>query len=209
MAKSQVIAERHPLAFRVTHLAILSSILILVVTGFYIHRPFIADGGGFLMSLTRGVHFFAAGVLMVTTLLRLISNFIGRKRDWRHFMLNGRDLAIIPRVIAHYLHLADMPEIRKKYNPLQMIAYYIVLLMIIFQAISGFALQYPDGWLSGFNYAFFTSEVATRLAHYIITWGFVLFLMIHLYIGIREALVEIKAMVLLQDIEGEEQVAKE
>ena len=50
MATKQVEAIRHPVVFRILHLLIVSSILFLIMTGFYIHRPFVA-GGGFLMSL--------------------------------------------------------------------------------------------------------------------------------------------------------------
>jgi len=44
------------------------------------------------------------------------------------------------------------------------------------------------------------------MAHYIITWLFVLFLMIHLYLAIRENFPEIKVMHLMAK---EEEIAKE
>ena len=61
------------------------SILLLVVTGFYIHYPFV-DGQGFLMSLARGVHFLFAGVLTVAGLARFIMMFVGKNRDWKSFI---------------------------------------------------------------------------------------------------------------------------
>ena len=205
MAEPQIQAERHPIPYRILHLVIITMVLILIVTGFYIHRPFIG-GGGFLMSLAQGVHFFAAGILIIGVVLRILAMFFGRNRDWPSFIPNGEDIKLIPAVIAHYLHLRDMPELTKKYNPLQMITYIGVFLLAIFQIITGFALLYPEGWLGFINYGIFNNEIEVRMAHYIITWLFVLFLMIHVYLGIRENFPEIKVMYLMTK---EEEAAKE
>lgn len=204
MAESQIQAERHPISYRILHLVIMAAILTLIITGFYIHRPFIG-GGGFLMSLTRGVHFFAAGVLIIGVVLRVLGMFWGRNRDWQSFILNGEDVKLIPQVISHYLHLRDMPELKKKYNPMQMMTYSGIFLLAVFQIITGFALLYPEGWLGFINYGIFNNEIETRIAHYIVTWLFVLYLMIHLYMAIRENFPEIKVMHLM----GEEEAAKE
>jgi Ni/Fe-hydrogenase 1 B-type cytochrome subunit len=202
MAASQLIAERHPLAYRIMHEMWMASILLLIVTGFYIHRPFIG-GGGFLMSLMRGVHYFLAAVLIIIVVFRIVSMFSGKNRDWPSFIPDFDDLKLIPQVIAYYLHLGDMPELKKKYNPLQMLSYSGAFLLAIFQIISGFALQYPDalGW---FTYGLFNNEIEVRLAHYITTWAFLLFLMVHVYLSIRDAQQEIKALHLMRAEEAEE-----
>jgi Ni/Fe-hydrogenase 1 B-type cytochrome subunit len=151
-----------------------------------------------LMALTRGVHFFAAGILMITVVLRLLGMFFGPYRDWSFFIGSSEDLKLMPKVIAHYLHLGPMPELKKKYNPLQMITYSGAFLFIIFQIISGFALLYPEGWFGWFNYGLFNNEIEARLAHYIVTWVFLLFLMIHVYLGVREGLQEMKEVHLMR-----------
>ena len=79
MASQQITESRHPLSFRILHEIIMVSIILLIITGFYIHRPFIG-GAGFLMSLTRGVHFFFAAVLIITTVARIIGMFVGKDR---------------------------------------------------------------------------------------------------------------------------------
>lgn len=206
MAESQIQAERHPIPYRILHLVIITSVLLLIITGFYIHRPFIG-GGGFLMSLALGVHFFAAGILIIGVVLRILAMFFGRNRDWPSFIPNSEDIKLIPQVIAHYLHLRDMPELKKKYNPLQMMAYIGAFVMAIFQIITGFALLYPEGWLGFINYGIFNNEIEARMAHYIVTWLFILFLMIHLYLAIRENFPEIKVMHLMA--KEEEETAKE
>ena len=187
MAVSRLRVVRHPLAYRILHELRMTSIVILIITGFYIHRPFVADGGGFLMSLMRGVHFFAAGLLIFVVLLRILGTFTGPYRDWPSFVIRGKDWKIMPKVMAHYLHLGPMPDQTRKYNAFQMLTYIWLLLLVFLQIVTGFALQYPDGWLSWFTYGIFNNEIAVRLAHYIITWLFLLFILIHTYMGIRES----------------------
>jgi Ni/Fe-hydrogenase 1 B-type cytochrome subunit len=175
------------------------SILLLIITGFYIHYPFLDNGGGFLMILMRGIHIFAAFTFTAAVIIRVIFMFFGKDRDWASFLPNWHDVLLLPRVIGHYLHLGDMPRLKKKYNPLQMMAYTAIFLLAIFQILSGFAMMYPDGWLSWFNYGVFGTEYNTRIAHYIINWLFVLFISVHLYLGIRDSFKEMKEMHLIPD----------
>ena len=180
-------------------------IILLIITGFYIHRPFVADGGGFLMSLMRGVHYFAAGILIVVVLLRIIGTFTGPFKDWPSFIPNIRDILATPKTVAYYFHLGPKPDETSKYNSIQMATYIWLLFLILFQIITGIVLQYPDGWLSWFTYGFFSSEIGVRLAHYILTWLFLIFLLIHTYLGIRESAHLMKEIHLLPPFtEGEE-----
>ena len=209
MAVSQMRAERHPLLHRILHEIMMASILFLIVTGFYIHRPFV-DGGGFLMSLTRGVHFFFAGVLIIVFVLRIITMFFGPHRDWRSFIPTGYDFKLLPKFVLYYAHIGKQPETKKKYGPLQMISYSGISLLVLFQIFSGFALNYPNGAaISWFNYGLFANAIETRLAHFIVTWTFLLFLMIHVYLAIRESFSEIKQMHLLSDGDENKEAVKE
>jgi len=200
---------RHPLAYRILHQAMMAAILLLVITGLYIHRPFIADGWGFFMSLMRGVHFFAAAVLIITVVLRILGMFFGRNRDWPSFIPNRTDLKLLPKVINYYAYLGPEVETKKKYNPLQMITYSLVFVLAIFQIITGFILLYPDGWLSFINYGLFGNEINTRIAHDVVTWLFILFLMIHVYLTIRESFEEMKEVHLMRSAEGTEELGQE
>jgi len=155
------------------------------------------------MALMRGVHFFAAGILTISVVLRVILMFFGKNRDWSSFLWNFRDIALLPKVIAHYLHLSDMPKLTKKYNPLQMMTYSVIFLLAIFQIFFGFALMYPDGWLGWLNYGIFGTEVNTRIAHYITMWIFVLFLIIHTYLVIKDSFKETKEVFMVEDSEEE------
>jgi len=118
--------------------------------------------------------------------LRILGTFTGPYRDWPSFIPHPRDLKFLPKVIAYYLHLGPMPDTQRKYNSIQMITYVLLLLLVFFQIISGIALQYPDGGLSWFTYGIFNSEIGVRLAHYIFTWLFLIFVLFHTYLALRE-----------------------
>jgi len=209
MAVSRTGATRHPLVFRILHLITVISVMLLIITGFYIHRPFIG-GGGFLMSLVRGAHFFFAAALIIATIWRLLGMFFGRNRDWRSFIPTFNDIKLLPRTINYYAYMAEEPDAKKKYNSLQMLAYSLVFVLVIFQIVSGLALQYPDGWLRWFNYGIFQNEIQVRVAHYVVNWLFIMFLMIHVYLGMREKFSEIREMYMLPGAEeSRRQTAKE
>jgi len=208
MAKAQTKEVRHPLSFRILHEIIIVSIILLILTGFYIHRPFVG-GAGFLMSLVRGVHFFFAIVLIIATVARIVKMFVGKDRDWRSFIPTGSDFKLLPKTINYYAYVGKELEIKKKYNPLQMITYCLAFVFIIFQILSGLAMQYPDGAFSWFNYGWFSNEIEVRIAHFVVMWLFIMFMMIHVYLSIREAFSEIKQMHLLSGSEESEESVKE
>jgi Ni/Fe-hydrogenase 1 B-type cytochrome subunit len=199
-------STRHPLSFRILHELIIVSILILIVTGFYIHRPFVG-GAGFLMAMVRGVHFFFAAVLIISAVTRIVNMFAGKDRDWRSFIPTGSDFKLLPKIINYYAYIGDEPVLKKKYNPLQMISYCLAFVLVIFQILSGLALKYVSafGW---FNYGLFNNEIEVRMAHFVVTWLFIMFLMIHVYLTIREKFQEIKEMHLLSTIEESEEPEK-
>jgi len=202
MTTQQNGTERHPTLYRWTHIAFVSSILLLVLTGFYIHMPFVG-GGGFFMSLTRGVHFFCAGILIIAVLIRIPNMFFGRNRDWSAFLPTLYDLKIFPKVVKYYTYLGPETKTRKKYNPMQMCSYSAVFILILFQIVSGFALIHPDGWMGWFTFGIFNNEVVVRITHYIVNWLFVLFIMVHAYLALREDPIEIENMYLLGKTEKE------
>ena len=198
---------RHPLSYRILHEIIMASIILLIITGFYIHSPFVG-GAGFLMSLARGVHVFFAIVLTITAVIRVIVMFVGKDRDWRSFVPTWSDIKLLPKVLSYYAYAGKEPVLKKKYNPLQMITYCLAFILVIFQIISGLALHYVSsfGW---FNYGLFNNEIEVRMAHFVVNWLFVIFLMIHVYLTIREKFSEIKEMHLLSGEETNEETVKE
>lgn len=192
MAVSEVQERRHPLQHRILHEILITSIILLIITGFYIHYPFV--GGIGLMTVVRGIHFFCAAVLIVTSLLRVRCMFFGSTKDCRLFIPTWQDMKKLPAVINYYAYMGEEPVITTKYNPLQMLTYCLVIMLVLFQIISGLALMFPESWMSWFNYHLFHNEVQTRMAHHTVNWLMVIFIMIHTYLSIREKPHEIKDM---------------
>lgn len=191
-AKKEV---RHPISYRILHEIIIVSIIILILTGFYIHRPFVG-GGGVLMYIARGVHTFFAVVLILAAIARIIGMFVGKNRDWSSFIPTGADFKLLPKTFKYYAYLGDEPVLKKKYNPFQMMTYCLAFILIIFQILSGIALKYTTA-MSWFNYGLFNSPIVVRMAHFVVMWIFIMFIMIHVYLAIREKFAEIKEMHLL------------
>ena len=203
MAKSQAPKARHLMLYRILHETIMVSIILLALTGFYIHAPFINNGGGFLMTMMRGVHAASAGILVIAFVVRVIWMLVSPKRDWKNFIPGLRDLLLLPKVLLHYAHISKKPDIVKKYNPLQMLAYCMAYVLVFFQILTGFALQYPSGVLRWLTYGVFGNPENLRVAHYIVSWVFVIFIMIHVYMAIRESFNDIKEIHLFSKGEAE------
>jgi Ni/Fe-hydrogenase 1 B-type cytochrome subunit len=196
----------HPMVNRILHMIILTCILLLIVTGLYIHKPWIADGLGFLMILMRGVHLFCAITLTVAVIFRIVRMFSGRGKDIKEFIPNKQDWQIFPAIVNYYARVGNKPVQKKRYNPLQMSSYIVVFVLAICQIITGIVLMYPDGALSFITYGVFNNALNVRVFHYVVTWLFILFLMIHIYLGIRESQNEMKEMHLMEKT-GEEEKA--
>ena len=192
MAKSEAPKTRHPMLNRILHETIMASIILLALTGFYIHAPFIHNGGGFLMTMMRGVHYACAGILVIAFVVRVIWMFASPKRDWKNFIPGLSDFILLPKVLLHYAHITKKPVVVKKYNPLQMLSYCMAYVLVFFQIITGFGLQYPNSTMRWLAYDVFGNPVNLRIAHYIVSWIFVIFILIHVYMAIRESFSDIK-----------------
>jgi Ni/Fe-hydrogenase 1 B-type cytochrome subunit len=192
MAKTTSTQARHPLSFRILHELIMWSIVALALTGMYIHEPFVA-GGGFLMGMMRGVHNLFAIILIIAAVTRVVMMFVGRNRDWRSFLPTGSDFKLLGHTINYYAYISDEPKLTKKYNPLQMVSYCLAFVLVLFQIISGLALKYVTAF-SWFNYGWFGNPIEVRMGHFIVTWLFIMFIMVHVYLTIREKFYEIREM---------------
>jgi len=176
-------------AARIEHWIRAISILILIFTGFYIHFPFIAGKEGFLMATIRLTHFICAYILFLGVFVRLYFSFrkdlIG---DWKEFN-PIRNFKNLPDILGYYLFLKKTHRDYPRYNPLQSIVYYSLAILILLQAFTGFAIYGGAPFLhSAFNWVniLLGGETYTRVVHYIFTWLFVIFIPIHIYMGILQ-----------------------
>jgi len=173
-------------------------VVTLIVTGFYIGNPYFMTQGSasdhFLMGRVRFIHFTAAGVLVATAILRVYWLFAGNKFErWRAlFPFRGQDWVNMWRVVRAYLFVK--PEQAPHYmghNPIQQISYTAIYLLAATQVTTGFylyGLSDPGGlfftWFAWVGSLLGGAQVV-RFVHHVLTWFWLIFLPVHVYLTIR------------------------
>lgn len=187
---------------RAMHWMAALSIVVLVVTGLWIGKPyFIAAGPGnnFGLQWVRLAHFSAAGLLVATAIVRIYWLFAGNRfeRLPALFPVRKRDWVNLWRMVKFYLMIH--PERAPRYlghNPLQQFAYTFTYVMAGLMVVTGFIMfgeANPQGvfmhtfghlapFLGGFQWV--------RVIHHVATWYFPFFIILHVYLAVRADLLE-------------------
>jgi Ni/Fe-hydrogenase 1 B-type cytochrome subunit len=178
---------------RIVHWVVTLAVAVLTLTGFYIHWPFVeggAPGGVGVMAWMRFTHFVAAYALILALVVRVYLAFASVfSADWREFGL-WRNLRSVPDILGYYLFLKRSHKEYRRYNPLQALTYFFWLLLVLFFALTGFALYRgrvfgilpaPDSfmWVN----ALLGGESYTRIWHYLAMWVFLITVAIHVYMA--------------------------
>ncbi len=182
--------QEHPLSFVIMHWVNLLCMLAFIVSGIYIHYPFV---NGF-MGLARSLHILAVWVVLINLALRIIMAFTVRDvvdattgevaADIHTFLPQKTNRGQLFPWIAYYLFMRKNKPVTAKYGNLQKIAYDLVPVMILAAAFTGFSI-----WTVTYNLWPFSWAVSTwglmnlRTAHYFIMWIIVVFTMIHVYLA--------------------------
>ena len=188
---------------RAMHWAAVASIAVLVVTGFYIGRPYFMTSGEasahYLMGTVRFLHFAAAGVVVATAIIRLYWLFAGNQFErWRAlFPIFPRDWVHMWQQVKYYLLIR--PEKAPQYlghNPLQQLSYTAIYGLALVQVTTGLAM-YGQARPGGFFYRLFGWVVPllggiqiVHFVHHMLTWVFLIFIPIHIYLALRSDLLE-------------------
>lgn len=173
-------------------------IVALVVTGLYVGRPYFMTSGEasshFLMGKVRFVHFLSAAVLVMTGIVRVYWLFMGNRFErWSAlFPVRRRDRKNFVQMVKFYLFIH--PERAPKYlghHPLQQLSYTGVYAITFLMVLTGFAM-YGQSDPGGFFYlttnwvnALFGGAPIVRFVHHVLTWAFLIFLPLHIYLSIR------------------------
>lgn len=188
---------------RVMHWIAAASIVVLTVTGFYIHKPyFVVPRPGpqpFLMGWMRVIHLGTASVLVMTAIVRTYWLFAGNKYERLRalFPFRRRDWVNLFRQVKFYLMIR--PEQAPHYlghNPLQQLSYTGIYGAAAVMVVTGFAL-YGQSNPGGFFYTLTNWIVPllgglqiVRWVHHVFTWAFLIFIPIHVYLAIRADVLE-------------------
>lgn len=132
---------------RISHWVNAISILILSVTGYYIHNPFIHAhdiiNTPYTMGTIRYIHYLTGVVFSVSVLLRLFWLFVGnRYASWHSFLnpLNKRELGMFFDYLKYYSFLGRKTPHVLGHNPVALMAYIVLFNLFILQIITGFTL---------------------------------------------------------------------
>jgi len=183
---------------RAMHWIAAGSIAVLVVTGFYIGGPYFMTWGEasshYLMGRMRFLHFAAAGVLVATGIVRVYWLFVGNRFErWRAlFPVRKKDWVNLARMAKYYSMIGrgEGPQYLG-HNPLQQLSYTGLYLVTIVMVLTGFTLygQSNPGGLINSTFGWIAPLLGgvqmTRLIHHLLTWVFVIFVPIHVYLTLR------------------------
>lgn len=191
--------ERHSIWIRTFHWINAVSILLLILTGFQIHAPWAVKLFG-TTNAARMIHFIMAFVLCFSVIGRVY--YAIAAKDAKNIVYQPvQDTKKLPSMMKYYLFMSDSHPDYGKYNPGQKAMYTGWVFMVILMAITGFILYKPALFMGLAN--LLGGLVAIRLAHYIITWLFVLSILAHVYLDLSEGIPVLKSM-FTGKLEGEE-----
>jgi Ni/Fe-hydrogenase 1 B-type cytochrome subunit len=188
--KVKVYAWEFPVRF--THWINVVSFLFLAVTGFYIGSPFIHaySSNQYIMGWMRFLHFTAAYVYLMGFIIRTYWAFAGNQyASWKIlFPVTGKDWGYIRKELKYYLFLSKEPPHTIGHTAVSGLVYLVLLVVVIFQIVSGFALYSVNhtgmiwtvmgGWLLGIM-----ALPTVRLFHHLTMYALIVYAMLHLYIG--------------------------
>ena len=197
--------EEHPLPAIIMHWIHLVSTAVLIVTGFLIATPLLGES----LTLNRTFHLIFAWILIATGVVRIYWAFFGsgsaplheryKIPDYKFFFPQKENRGKVVQMIEYYLFLRRYHPITAKYNPLQKGAYVFLVVLILIQMLTGFAMWTPTApTLLPVTY-FLGGPVVVRNIHYFVMWGFIVITAIHIYLVLVESVKELPLMFLWRE----------
>lgn len=178
------------LPVRVSHWFIFLPIVVLSVTGYYMHNPFIVGTSHtmFLMATMRFLHVASGFVFIAAFLLRMYWFFAGNKwSNWRAFVpLDRSQWRGMGQMVAYYTFLRKDLVHRVGHNALAAVTYLFMFTLMFIEIITGLTLytQVRGSWSFGFLFRWIPGIIDIqhlRLLHFCIMFAFFAFVIHHVY----------------------------
>lgn len=187
------------LPIRIFHWVNALSIVLLMLTGIYIGNPFVGSPVpeeayySYLMGWVRYIHFFAAFVFTANLIYRLYWAFKGNQYA-RSNPFRASFWKEVWQTLKYYLFLPNRKQHSIGHNKLAELSYLIFIgLGSIIMIFTGYFLFFEPqfesaigGFFNRFNVLFGGDSFTIRSIHHLVAWGFILFLIVHLYMVLRE-----------------------
>lgn len=188
------------LPVRIYHWLNVALIPILMLTGLYIGKPpFTLSGEAysiFLMGKMRIWHAWAAWIFIANFIVRFYWAFVGNKYAW-FFPWGKGFLDDLWETVKYYLFLKKEHTIHVGHNALAMMSYFLFMWIgSVLIILTGLALQaeiHPGNLqdrLAGWLIPLLGQSFAVRSYHHLIAWFFVVFSIIHIYMAVRQDLLD-------------------
>jgi Ni/Fe-hydrogenase 1 B-type cytochrome subunit len=191
------------LPVRIFHWINALAIVVLMMTGVYIGKPFssavIPEEAYFsnFMGWVRYIHFFAAFVFTINLMYRLfwaaIGNKFSKSNPFRWIFWKE-----VFETIKFYLFLKNKKPHYVGHNPLAQLSYWIFCffgswILMLTGYYMYFEPQPESFWAKLFGwvrYLFGGDSYSVRSWHHLMAWGFMLFIVIHVYMAFRDDYLE-------------------
>ena len=150
--QSGSIVLTHPAPVRVFHWGFAINIIVLLLTGFELHRPF-----SFIVVSFSQMFFYhvtAAWLCWGFLTFRIADMIIRKDNSW---IVNQRDIKCLPKLALYYLYLRNSPPPHGKYHSAQKVELLVWLFVFSVASVLGFAtylsgehfqwlLRITNGW---------------------------------------------------------------
>lgn len=185
---------------RVFHWVMVLSVFTLFATGLYIgdpgfagfagKEPTFAVTGWFSMETIRRIHFYSGMTLASVFILRIYGAIL-HKGD--RLLPKFRKEIFWSGIVATLKHYLFFPVKEEKFylrNSLARISYLVVYILFFIEIMTGLAMYSmitPESWLAVIfnpvNLLF--GEYDVHIIHHYTAWTFILFAIVHVYMGFR------------------------
>ena len=200
-AKDSVKIYVWELPVRIFHWINAGAIFALMITGIYIGNPFLAsmlqeEASGFLMGWVRYIHFISAFLFTVNLLVRLYWVFTGNKYATSNILrkIFWKDTW---ETVKFYLFMKNKKPHFVGHNPLAQLSYWAMIgggsIIMIFTGFYMYTEPQPEsfwGKMFGWVGVIFGDSYDVRSWHHLVTWAFIIFVVAHIYLSIREDYLE-------------------
>lgn len=197
---------------RLWHWLNAAAIVVLCVTGYFIGAPPPAMGSAeafetFLFGYIRFAHFLAGYVLVIGFAGRIYWALVGNHHARQLFYIpvwSGRWWREVLFELRWYLFLERQPKKYIGHNPLAQLAMFcFITLGLSFMIATGLALYGEGQQEGGWAHTLFTSWLIPLIGdsqmvhtlHHLGMWWIVIFMIVHIYVAIREDIVSRQSIV--------------
>jgi Ni/Fe-hydrogenase 1 B-type cytochrome subunit len=171
----------HPIPARIMHQVMLVGMVVMVATGFYIHKPNFSLLG-MDMNLARYMHFITAFAILLNSVTRIYWSIFGAPQDIKYFLPEKENRGKLFPMMAYYYFLRKTKPKTSKYNGWQKATYVIWTIALWFMALTGFAMLWKSNPFWASVVGAFGGLAMIHAIHYLVMWFFVASVLFHIYL---------------------------